>query len=69
MELSKITHTVLFFHPGSPIISSEHEKEIQGQPFKDGCSVMPILIALDSLCLQVEVFTEQLYLLSPEAFP
>ena len=60
MESSKITHTVLFFHSGWPIISNEHEKEIQGHPFKDACSVMPVLIALDSLCLQMQVFTGQL---------
>lgn len=69
MESSNITHPVLFFHSGWPIISSEHEKEIQGHPFKDACSVMPVLIALDSLCLQIQAFTEQLYLLCPEAFP
>lgn len=68
MESSKIAHPVLFFHSGWPIISSEHEKEIQGHAFKDTCSVMPVLIALDSLCLQIQAFTEQLYLLCPEAF-
>lgn len=69
MESSKITHTSLFFYSGWPIISSEREKEIQGHPFKDACSVMPVLIALDSLCLQIQAFTEQFYLLCPEALP
>lgn len=69
MESSKITHISLFFYSGWPTISSECEKEIQGHPFKDACSVMPVLIALDSLCLQIQAFTEQLYLLCPDALP
>lgn len=64
MESSK-KHTLV--HPGQQIPANI--KEIQGHPFKRACSVVPVLIALDSLCLQIQVFTEQVYLLCPEGFP